>query len=314
MGASFRALGQVPNGIATYGTGVSGDGTVVVGEGWTSGNQKVAFRWTAASGYVLLREGSARAADEDGSTIVGQGRGADTRPHGFAWTAEAGPQELPQYDATDISADGTFLVGANVWRRSTGETGSFGFLTPTPTWTYAMGVSRDGRVAVGAAESRTNRYHHAFRWTSEGGIRDLGVTNGTESIARAANGNGSVVVGEARDRKGFWRAFRWTTAGMRDMGTLGGPMSAAYDASENGSVVVGKSLTNSMSSSERAFRWTASGGMKELQRELTAAGVTTVQGYQLMSANAVSADGTVIVGTALDPNRRSVPFRAVLPP
>src|SRR4051794_8891847 len=48
-GASFRALGQVPGGIATYGLGVSGDGSVVVGEGWTGSNQKVAFRWTAGS-------------------------------------------------------------------------------------------------------------------------------------------------------------------------------------------------------------------------------------------------------------------------
>jgi probable HAF family extracellular repeat protein len=49
-----------------------------------------------------------------------------------------------------------------------------------------------------------------------------------------------VVVGEATDGSGFWRAFRWTAAtGMVDIGTLGGPESAAYATNKDGSVIVG---------------------------------------------------------------------------
>ncbi len=90
-------------------------------------------------------------------------------------------------------------------------------------------------------------------------------------------------------------------------------MSAAYDASLNGTVVVGKSLINSSSASERAFRWTTRKKMQDLRRELLDAGVTSVQNWILLSATDVSYDGTVIVGYGLNPNRQYEAWRAVLP-
>jgi probable HAF family extracellular repeat protein len=152
------------------------------------------------------------------------------------------------------------------------------------------------------------------RWTSSGGVQDLGTVGGTESFADDASGDGSVVVGQSRNSGAFWKAFRWTAAtGMRDIGTLGGPMAAAYNVSDNGSVVVGRALTSSSSASDRAFRWTTQRGMENLQSVLTNLGVTSVNGWILLGATGVSADGTVIVGEGINPAKEREAFRAVLP-
>ena len=71
----------------------------------------------------------------------------------------------------------------------------------------------------------------------DGVMTDLGTLGGTESHARDINDAG-VVVGQARNAAGQWRAFRWTTSGgMVDLGTLGGASSAAYAISESGLIV-----------------------------------------------------------------------------
>ena len=90
-------------------------------------------------------------------------------------------------------------------------------------------------------------------------------------------------------------------------------MSAAFDASANGSVIVGMALINSGSSSNRAFRWTAATGMRDLKQELLNAGVTAVQNWTLKTAVGVSNDGTVIAGYGFDTSGQYQPFLAVLP-
>jgi probable HAF family extracellular repeat protein len=145
-------------------------------------------------------------------------------------------------------------------------------------------------------------------------LRDLGTNSGTEALASDASLNGSVVVGQSRNKEGWWQAFRWTASGgLQNLRTRGGPMSAAYAVSDDGSVVVGKVLTSSNSASERAFRWTPSRGMQDLRRALLDAGVGAVEGWVLISATAVSADGSVIVGVGLNPSRQWEAFRATLP-
>jgi probable HAF family extracellular repeat protein len=251
----------------------------------------------------------AYAASGDGSAIVGRATNASGNYRPFRWTS-AGMQDLPSSppeflsgDALDVSATGGAVVGlfgfAERWTVAGGleDLGSFS----------ARGISSDGQVVVGMTG-------HAVRWTPTGGLQDLGTVGGTESFADDASANGSVVVGQSRDRNGFWKAFRWTAAtGMRDIGTLGGPMAAAYNVSDNGSVVVGRALTSSISSSDRAFRWTPQKGMQNLQQALQNLGVTSVNGWFLLGATGVSADGTVIVGEGINPAKEREAFRAVLP-
>jgi probable HAF family extracellular repeat protein len=78
---------------------------------------------------------------------------------------------------------------------------------------------------------------------------------------------------------------------MQDLGTLGGDWSWAYGVSADGSVVVG-GATNA-SGQERAFRWTASGGMEDLNT--TYASLLT-DGSELWVALAISPDERYIVG------------------
>jgi probable HAF family extracellular repeat protein len=78
---------------------------------------------------------------------------------------------------------------------------------------------------------------------------------------------------------------------MQDLGTLGGSESRAYSVSADGSVVVGWALN--AAGYVRAFRWTASRGMEDLNT--TYASLLT-NGSVLIEARAISPDGRYIVG------------------
>jgi probable HAF family extracellular repeat protein len=75
------------------------------------------------------------------------------------------------------------------------------------------------------------------------------------------------------------------------LGTLGGDWSAAYGVSADGSVVVGWAVN--AAGDRRAFRWTAAGGMEDLN--ITYAHLLT-DGSELWEAYAISPDGRYIVG------------------
>jgi probable HAF family extracellular repeat protein len=69
----------------------------------------------------------------------------------------------------------------------------------------------------------------------------------------------------------------------------------------SGKVVVGNAID--ASGQEQAFRWTARTRMQSVLTLLLAAKVVSMAGFgwRLESANAVSTDGTVIVGDGVDP-------------
>lgn len=167
----------------------------------------------------------------DGSLVAGYSSisGASATRHAFLWTLSGGMKDLgvlpgvPSSMATGISAAGGVVVGAGVmhdsggnpdgsvagarafrWDAATGMT-SLGTLNGGPT-SYALGVSADGRVVVGyAADGAAGNQQRGFRWTQAGGmqrIEDWLRANGAQlppglatSEARAASGDGSVVVG-----------------------------------------------------------------------------------------------------------------------
>jgi probable HAF family extracellular repeat protein len=78
---------------------------------------------------------------------------------------------------------------------------------------------------------------------------------------------------------------------MQDLGTLGGGYSQAWGVSADGSVVVGDA--RNAEGRWHAFRWTASGGMEDLNT--TYASLLT-NGSRLREARAISPDGRYIVG------------------
>jgi probable HAF family extracellular repeat protein len=291
-------------------TGVSADGSVVVGRAQDTAGQYRAFRWTAAGGMQDLGTlggdwSEAWGVSADGSVVVGYAHNAAGQQRAFRWTAARGMQDLGTLPggggsaAYGVSADGSVVVGGAVnaagqirafrWTASGGMQ-DLGTL-PGGGGSAAYGVSADGSVVVGGAQD-TAEQDRAFRWTASGGMQDLGTLGGDWSEAWGVSADGSVVVGSAQSAAGLPRAFRWTAArGMQDLGTLGGWESEAWGVSADGSVVVGSA--QSAAGLPRAFRWTAAGGMEDLNT--TYASLLTDSSV-LGEAYAISPDGRYIVG------------------
>lgn len=340
---SFQNLGQMPGvwpAAGTYSSAISGDGSTIMGYGWvcpnggtscSSSDTVKAYRWTVAAKYRILgSQGTsdffgAGAVSYNGSVIVGEHPEANQFA-AFRWTAAQGMKRLPMNIASAVAADGLMVAGGDNWWKTSGQTGIFGPFPGEPDQTAAFGLTGTSQapVAVGAAIKGSDQFgptFHAFRWTPSGGLEDLGLTTGTESIATAISADGSVIVGEARDANRFWRGFRWTAkTGMQDIGTLGGPESAAFAVNKDGTVIVGSSLTSSTSDSNACFVWTANSGMQNLVTVLDAAGVHAADKWvQLANLVGISVYGTVMVGYGLSPKTSQfpfgqwTPFRVVLP-
>jgi probable HAF family extracellular repeat protein len=126
-------------------SGVSADGSVVVGWAYDASRQQRAFRWTAEGGMQDLgtlpgyESSVASGVSADGSVVVGWARNASYQQRAFRWTAAVGMQDL-----------GT--LGGD--------------------WIEVYGVSADGSVVVGSAANDSSQ-ERAFRWTAAGGMQDL---------------------------------------------------------------------------------------------------------------------------------------------
>ncbi len=194
--------------------------------------------------------------------------------------------------AYGVSLDGSVVVGKSFnfscdirtafrWTRSDGMT------TPLyPESSYASAVTPDGSVMVGAESYFTS---YAFVWTQSTGKQILPELGGMNSAALAISPEGSVIVGWSAPTNQGRRAVQWVGGNIIALGTLGRDMEVATGVSANGNVIVGWTRADASENFRyRAFRWTPSTGMQDL--DLSALGDGDSQ------ALAVSADGTVIVG------------------
>ena len=121
-------------------------------------------------------------------------------------------------------------------------------------------ISNNGQV-VGQLTDVGNTTHHAFSWTADDGMVNLGTFGGTFSFPYPLNDRGQVVGISKTTGDAAEHAFSWTlAAGMVDLGTLGGTNSYAYAVNDSG-VVVGWSHTAG-NAGPHAFLWTATGGWR----------------------------------------------------
>ena len=221
---------------------------------------------------------------------------------------------MNQGKVTGLSADGGAAVGWEInasatsapgfsWTRQGGRV-DFGLLPGMPSSTPANGVS--GPIIVGTMNATSLTSARAYRWTGSGPLQDLGVLPSpeTRSYGYGVSGDGSVVVGGCEytsSTSAYGQAFRWTAqTGMVGLGyaQTGGSFSRAVGVSRDGGTIVGYSQSFGPTEPYVGFRWTQATGMQALPF-LPGGTVPYSQ------ANAVSANGQVIVGNAVSPQTQN---------
>ena len=137
---------------------------------------------------------------------------------------------------------------------------NLGVLPGGYTASYGAALSANGQV-TGFSSGTTD---HAFRWTSGGGMQDLGTLGGNASDSSYGTGINSAgqVAGWSAYTSGYDRAFLWTPgSGMQVLPTLGGVRGEANGINDSGQVV---GFAQNASSRDRPFLWTATGGIQDL--------------------------------------------------
>jgi probable HAF family extracellular repeat protein len=312
----FNGMGRLPGGTASGATGISANGTFVVGY-CTLPQGDRAIRWSRTTGMQSLGvlpgglSSRAVAVSADGSKVAGYGH-TPAGDRAFRWTLNGGLQSLGTLPggtysiAGDISNDGSVIVGysntiiddvaqfrAFRWNAGTGAMEDLG-LMPGGSSSYGQGVSGDGSIVIGVGDADNLFDFRAFRHES-GVMTNLGTISdvGKWTIALGCSDDGRAVVGYGRVLADVV-AFRWTPEqGMLNLGKFpGSDNTIARAVSADGNVVVGGSAALA---GDVAFIWTKKLGLTDLNTYLRARGIN-LTGWTLTTANAVSNDGLTIAG------------------
>jgi probable HAF family extracellular repeat protein len=319
-GAWFMGLGDLPGGdFKSSATGVSSDGSFVVGQSDSAYGGEDAFSWTRGGGMTRLLDVhngpaiSPYGLSADGSVVVGYGGVAERWTSGDGTVSLGGlPGGINSSSAYGVSADGSVIVGsgrsqsANYeafrWTSNAGIVG-LGDLPGGNFFSIGYAVSSDGSVVAGVSSSAAGT--EAFRWTSGEGMIGLGDLSGGTfySLAFGISADGSVIVGYSNSSSFGEQASRWTTSeGMVGLGYLPGEhYSYATSISANGWTIVGVSSYSS-GSDNKAFIWDPSNGMRSLKSVLLPYVGSALDGWTLTMPNAISADGLTVVGMGTNPD------------
>lgn len=235
----LTSLGALSVGGNTAAFGINNHGDVV-GNSDTDSNGSHAFLWSNGSMTDLGTLGGSSSAAygiNDSRQVVGQSRAGSIDP------------------VTGFVPERAFL-----W--SNGSMTDLGTLGGRDS--VAQAINNASQVTGFAY---TGTAFHAFLWTS-GSMQDLGTLGGTDSYGYAMNDSGQVAGWSAINQYGHNHAFFWSQEnGMLDIGTLGGTTSSAMGMNNLGQVV-GVSSTDQCDPcyafDQRAFIWTAAGGLVDL--------------------------------------------------
>ena len=319
----------------------SSSGDVVVGTWETLReiprlSKRNVVRWTLADGWVDLGEPfasseqwdweSAPRVSANGLAVVAMSAGSDGKTL-WRWTA-AGWTNLGQAPnaaawisgSQRLSDDGSVII-ANAFNQPFRWTtsGWTGLGTPSASvYFYSTCISSDGSVVVGmvsGSDQQSGTFTNIFRWSSVGGMVNLGSppfgTLNNEDLF--VSGNGLVIAGSGTDlQSGISHLFRLAVGdAIQDLGTLQENHTDADVAAINhdGSVVVGLSkrinIVTGIAQETQTFRWTVAAGMNWVGP--LPGGATDAR------PEALSSDGSVIVGMMgrqLDGSGQFVDMRA----
>ena len=295
---------------------VSSDGSVVVGEsssptgvGTTLGG---AYRWDGALQalpylYPDFPYGTlARGVSSNGAVAVGGSAGrtfaglAATR-----WVGSTAQFVGPPFTASAYaaSADGSVVVGQVAAQTFRWANGSAQVIV-IGGQSIGRDVSANGAVMVGYAFTPSTR---AYRWEN-GAVTFLpDLAEDSDEYVTDAYGisaDARIIVGYAGSAAGQ-RMVRWVDGVVENLGP-----GLAYSTSADGEVVVGASSVTA--NGRRALIWRPGAGVQDLRAFLVDSLGLNLTGWTLLQANAVSDDGTTIVGDGRDPAGRLQGWRARL--
>ena len=299
---TMTGLGNL-GGQRSQATAISADLNTVVGTS-DNGERDEAFIWTEllgmrGLGHIGAGPSVASAVSADGSVVVGTngvpGTAATTLPPAlagdqvaFRWREASGIQSLGfievPLEENDISSFDEVILGSG---------------------SGATGVSADGDTVFGNLFSYVaftfirfqvlQNVPHGFTWTEADGFMRV-IPGGSGSNLSGANNNLSVLVGD--------RLYtRDLTAPIPSDYTINETQLAfLFDTSADGSLLVGTLAANDLSTTNNevtaAGLWNDTAGA--LKPYLFSIGVD-VTGWNLTTAEAISADGRVIAGNAVNP-------------
>ncbi len=255
--------------------------------------------------------GRVSSVSSDGSVaVLSVSNPSNTGYSGVLWSESAGgvvnlTSTSAVFSSAEVnycSADGSIAVGSGStlvgtrafrWTLATGMQ-DLGVLTGA-SHSFASSISADGSTIIGTSGMPVM---HGFVWTSSGGMQDLGAG----VLPSSCSNDGNVVVG-VMDVAGQQNLFRWTQAtGVQTLGfTPGMPLMGHPKISANGSAIVGAS-TGSTGIPSQPYRWTAQSGLQDLP---SFPGGMANYG----EVSGISADGSVITGSALNHNSDYRAFR-----
>jgi probable HAF family extracellular repeat protein len=269
-----------------------------------------------ANGVAVTSSGTLIVGSSDTSVFV-SGMGFPTLAHAVLWTSGSGP-------ITDLGTLSTPVGKAS---------------------SVANAISANGGVIVGqsttTAGSGGNPLIRGVKWTVSATPPTLtelfpiaGVTG--SSSANAVNNDGSIIVGSSITNipaafpgplaAPLSHAVMWTLGNnAQDLGVFSStpaqyvntrfPVStysySATGVSGDGGIIVGSYSINdgvfNTNDNLGGFRYTAAGGIQDLQTLLSSAGVP-MQGITILSARAISGNGQFIVGQANFPGAVDVAY------
>jgi probable HAF family extracellular repeat protein len=273
--------------------GISSSGYYVVATRPGQDGNSSPARWNRVAGWLDLGHpangcplsgnwGSGYGVSHDGSVVVGLAWDCQVRAEGFAWTQQGGMVSLGR---------------------------------PLGKSSRASAISADASTVVGFFEDPQMGFRRAIRWRN--GKKDLIAGVHTPGEAAAVSSDGQQIVGQASP-SAFpgGAAFYYTDRlGLVPLGTISNSpsdQSFANGVSDDGTVV---GWSGSFSGGLQAFIWSSKvhkAKMVSLRDSLIRRGAQIPTGLTLTTALAISADGSVVVGSWQDASFHSGAFIARL--